>query len=216
MAGDSATQGGFAAAYGRLRADPSFQFGFSAPPPTPRPPNWLIRALKAIGEMLHAASPVIRIAVWALLAAGVLLLVVVVWRQASGRARTAAAAPLNLHALGEAANKAAARAAARLAEADRLAGQGRYGEAIHMLLLTGVDEVERGRPGRIRPSFTSRDIAALPELPAEPRAAFARIASVVERALFGGREVDATAWRDCREAYGALVRPEAWAPGAAA
>ena len=209
MAGGTATAGGFATAYARLRADSSYQFAFSALPQMSPPPNWLVRLFKALAKALAVASPAIRIGVWVVLAAGVALLAVVLWRQARGRARVAAAAPLTLHALG--AEQAAARAAARLADADRLAAEGLYGEAIHVLLLTGVDEVERERPGRIRPSFTSRDIAALPELPPEPHAAFSHIAAVVERALFGGRAVDRTAWGDCRSAYGALVRPEAWA-----
>lgn len=210
MAADTATGEAIASAYARLRADPSYQFDFTPTPHVSPPPGWLVRLFKAIAEVLHVSAPVLGYLVWGVVAAGVLLLVFAVWRQASGRARAAGPAPLNLHALGEAADKAAARAAVRLADADRLAAEGRYGEAIHMLLLTGVDEVERARPGRIRPAFTSRDIAALPELPPEPKGAFARIAAVVERALFGGREVDAAAWGACRDAYGALVRPEAW------
>ena len=49
-----------------------------------------------------------------------------------------------------------------------------------MLLLRSVADVESSRLGRVRPSFTSRDIAALPELGPEPRAAFSLIAGVVE------------------------------------
>ena len=122
--------------------------------------------------------------------------------------------PPTLSGLGASASDAAAKAAVRLAEADRLAAEGLYAEAAHMLLLRSVADVESGRPGRIRPSFTSRDIAALPELGPEPRAAFSLIAGVVERALFGGRPLDAEAWRTCRSAYDVLARPEAWATAA--
>ena len=198
-----------AAAQARLLADPSFQFAFSAPPRPPTPPRWLTALLKAIGDVLKAISPEVRIGVWVVLAAVAVLLVVMLvrhWgRLGSQQTKTA---PLSLRAIGAA--KAAAQAAARLAEADRLAALGLYAEAAHALLLRGVADVEAGRPGAVRPSFTSRDIAALPDLPPQPRAAFKAIAVVVERALFGGREVDAAAWGACREAYGALVRPDAW------
>ena len=201
-----------AAAQGRLLADRGFQVTFDALPRPPAPPDWLKRLLQAVGEALKVISPGVRIGLWVLLAAaGAFLLYVLVrygrWRVTRARA----AAPLNLHALG-ASDQRAARAAARLADADRLAAEGLYAEAAHTLLLRSVEDVDAGRPGLVRPSLTSRDIAELTGLPAEPRAAFRSIAAVVERALFGGRAVDAAGWDACRRAYSALVRPEAWLP----
>ena len=167
-------------------------------------------------------APFVKAGVWILLAFGAAAVLLALARQLISKpGRRGRSATLSLQGLGasaaDAARGAAKDAAVRLADADRLAEQGLYAEAAHLLLLRGVSEVESGRPGRIRPSFTSRDIAALPELPPEPRAAFAHIAEVVERAVFGARPIDAQAWRTCREAYGALVRPEAWTaqPGAA-
>ncbi len=207
-----------ALAHARLLTDRSLQFAWSAAKPPPTPPSWLTSLLKFIGHLLEIAAPVLKIGLWAVLALGLIGVAIVFIRQLigpSGR-RPGGQGALNLQGLGASAADAAVRAAVRLAEADRLAAEGRYEQAAHILLLRGVADVESGRPGRIRPSFTSRDIAALPDLPPEPRAAFAMIAKVVERALFGGRQVDAQAWRACRDAYEALVRPEAWIrPGAA-
>lgn len=202
-----------AAAHARLLADRTIQFAFSPRPPPPAPPpSWLVALLKAIGRLLQASAPAIRIAFWALLAAAVCVLAYVIVRQLTvAPERKSGERPLNLDAVGAGATAAARRAAALLADADRLAAEGLYGEAAHVLLLRGVDDVDHGRPGRIRPSSTSRDIAALPDLPPEPRAAFALIAQAVERAVFGGRPLDAAAWAACRDAYGALARPEAWA-----
>ena len=200
------------AAHARLIADPTFQFAWSPPRPSAPPPSWLIAAFKAIGRALDWAAPGLRIGLWALLGLGVLLVLIVLARQVLGAPeRRRAASPLTLHGLGPSPAQAAERAAVRLAQADRLAAEGRYAEAAHALLLRGVADVESGRGGRLRPSLTCRDIAALPDLPPEPRAAFTLIAQAVERALFGGRPLDAGTWRTCREAYGALVRPQAWA-----
>ena len=200
-----------AGAQARLLNDPSFQFAFAPPPSPPRPPHWLLALFRALRHILKAVSPELRIGFWVVVALAVGAILFVAARRWRGSARRKAKdAPLNLHALGAAASQAAAQAAVRLAEADRLAALELYAQAAHVLLLRGVADVEAGRPGAVRPSSTSRDIAALPDLPPQPRAAFKTIAAVVERALFGGRPVDAAAWLVCRDAYGALIRPEAW------
>ena len=206
-----------AIAHARLLADRSIQFVWSAPQRPPEPPAWLRRLFEAIGRAIDWAAPGLRIGLWAVLGLGVLLVLAILARQLwSPPERRRPASPLNLQGVGAAAIQAARRAAVRLTEADELAAQGRYAEAAHLLLLRGVADVESGRPGRIRPSLTSREIAALADLPPEPRAAFALIAQAVERALFGGRPLDAAVWRACRQAYEALVRPDAWATPRAA
>lgn len=217
MAAGVGTVDALAAAHARLLADPSYQFHWSAPPAPHPPPAWLVKLMQAVGRALEAIGPALKWGLWGLLALGALLALYVLARQLVGPpdARRKPGSPLSLQGLGGSAREAARRAEVRLAEAEGLAADGRYAEAVHLLLLRGVADVEQGRPGRIRPSFTSRDIAALPELPPEPRAAFRLIAEVVERALFGGRPVDADGWAACRNAYAALVRTEAWTVGAA-
>lgn len=105
----------------------------------------------------------------------------------------------------------AARAKVLLAQADALAGAGRFEEAAHLLLLKSVDDIDERRPGELRPSLTARDIARLPALPGDVRQAFGLIAGVVETSLFGGAAVAREAWARARDAYAAVAMPRAWA-----
>jgi hypothetical protein len=92
-------------------------------------------------------------------------------------------------------------AVALLADADRLAGEGRYGEAAHLLLQRSVHHIAEARPEWLQPASTAREIAVLPMLPERARQAFAAIASRVERSLFALRELDAADWQAARAAY---------------
>lgn len=103
------------------------------------------------------------------------------------------------------------RVRALLAEADRLAAQGRYAEAVHVLLFRGVDDIRDQRPELFRRALTSREIAGLSALPHRVRAHFGAIAAVVERSFFGGRAVDAEAWARSRAEYEAFAARESWA-----
>jgi hypothetical protein len=94
-----------------------------------------------------------------------------------------------------------AAAAALLADADRLASEGQFGEAVHLLLRRSVDQIAAARPGWLRPASTAREIAALAFLPARARAAFAAIAARVERSLFALRALDRADWDAARAAY---------------
>jgi hypothetical protein len=98
-----------------------------------------------------------------------------------------------------------------LEDADRLAAQGLFAEAAHLLLHRSIDDLEGRRPTAVRPALTARDIARLESLPSAARGSFQLIAEVVERNFFGGRPVDAAAFADCRRAYESFALPEAWA-----
>lgn len=104
----------------------------------------------------------------------------------------------------------AAPARAWLEEADALAREGRFAEAVRHLLFRSIEDLARRRPRLVRPALTSRELALAPALPAQARALFSRIAAAVERSLFGGREVDAEEWREARAAYADLVLPGTW------
>jgi len=187
-----------AAAHARLLHDPSFQFAFSAVPKPPKTPEWLL----AFGRWLKDVSPVLQTLFWVLLALGVaavaffLIREFVLYRQPGRRA-----AGLNLRDGIDAWRPSAARARALLADADRLAAQGRWDEAARVLLHRSIDDIDEKRPHLIAPAFTSRDIAGLAALPAVARDAFALIARHVERSLFGGRALDAADFAACRRAY---------------
>lgn len=93
-----------------------------------------------------------------------------------------------------------------LAEADRLAGEGRYAEALHSLLLRYIEDMAAHRPQWVRPSLTARDLARAEGMPERARTLFADIAAVVEASLFGGRPAGWDEWVRSRAAYGDYAR----------
>lgn len=215
-----------ATAHAALRADPSVQFTLTRPPPPPEPPAWL-RALgrwladlfRPIGRFLRWLSdlmpdaPYARILLWMLLAAVAAAVIWMIvervrsgaWRWPARRRRDPVA-----EADGDDWIPDAAPARAWLREADRLAGEGRYAEAIHYLLFHSIDDIARRRPALRRPSLTSRELASAGLLPAAVRPLFASIAAIVERSLFGGRPVAEGDWQAARAAYADLALPQRW------
>ena len=206
VAGASAGGDALARAHAHMLADRTLQFAFLAPKPPKPPPAWV----KLIGELINAVAPFMQWVFWGGLALVVLAIVVFIGREVTSigrprRGKRAKAAPARAEWRPE-----PAKARALLADADRLAAQGLYAEAAHLLLHRSIDEVEGRRPRAVRPAQTARDIARLDSLPAAARAPFERIAQVVERSFFGGRPVDAAAFADCRRAYESFALPEAW------
>ena len=98
-----------------------------------------------------------------------------------------------------------------LGDVDKLAGEGKFADAIHTLLFRSIQDIEDKRPHSIRQSFTSREIAELKVLSPEARTAFSRIARVVEEGFFGSRALGKSEFDACREAYVRFTRPKAWA-----
>lgn len=106
------------------------------------------------------------------------------------------------------------RPAPGIREAESLARQQRFGEAIHALGLGVLGELERRARGPAAPaSLTSREVlrhAALPS--AEAGADLAFLVAAVERAHFGGRSAGPEDWAACSAHYGRLR--QAWRGGA--
>jgi len=192
-------------AWQQVRDSADIQFAPLPPePPLPAPETpqwlqWLGRLLRDIfepvGRALGMSWPVLE---KILIAAGIGLLLFLLWRLlgpwiASRRKRARAPEPA------WAPDRAAA--AALLADADRLAGEGRFGAAVHLLLQRSVTQIAQARPEWLRPASTAREIAALPALPERARNAFAVIAARVERSLFAMRSLDRTDWDAARAAY---------------
>lgn len=201
----AAAQDRVAAAHAELKRDRSLQFEFTAAPqePPPRPgPSWLAALFDALEPLLlvvfwGGVAVIAALAIWFLVREGERR-----WRE--GRGREPGATALVLPPSEE-------RVRALLAEADGLAAQGRYAEAVHVLLFRGVDDIRDQRPELFRRALTSREIAALSALPHRARAHFGAIAGVVERSFFGGRAVDAEAWVRSRAEYEAFAARESWA-----
>jgi hypothetical protein len=171
----------------------------------PEPPAWL----RWLGDFLEAAGPVLQWIFWigvGLLALYILYVVAMRLTGADWRWRRKQAQADE----GEAWRPAEAPARALLREADALAEAGRFSEAAHLLLFRSIEDIDSRRPQLVRPALTSRDIAGAPDLPAEPKRAFATIVGLVERSLFGGRDLAEPDWRECRSAYERFAFAGAW------
>ena len=96
-------------------------------------------------------------------------------------------------------------------EADELAGEGRYGEAMHLLLLRAVAELRDKLKLTIADSLTAREIERRAPLEASGKGAFARMVRAVEQVLFGRADADEAAFRACRGDFEAFA--ESLAPG---
>lgn len=106
-----------------------------------------------------------------------------------------------------------AQARALLADADALAQEGRFGEAVHILLLRSIEDLELFRPRVVQRAYTSREIEQLGVMPFKVREAFAGIMQVVERSLFGGLDVGPEDFSRCRAEYERFAFPDAWRAG---
>ena len=214
IAGSEAAQDA-ARAYAKVRGAGDIQYApvpIPKNPPLERPPTEVPEWLKAIGEFFAAIGrflraifeplghalgmswPVLQWVVIGLAVLGVLALLYTLVEPLRARRKVEAEAEPEW-APGQAA------AVALLDEADRLAGEGNYAEATHLLLQRSVSQIERARPGLLPPASTAREIAVHPALPLRARAAFGAISARVERSLFALRRLDAGDWSAARAAY---------------
>jgi hypothetical protein len=213
---------GFARDWESLRADQDIQFAPVEMPEPVRaepsePPDWLQdllefigRLFEPLGEALAAFGRLIGVSgqllTWLVIAIGVAILLYLVWRLIepyTERRRRDDMQPEPEW------TPDAGEALALLDDADRLAAEGRYDEATHLLLKRSVGQIAAARPDWLEPSSTAREIAALPALPQAARGAFATIAERVERSLFALRRLSADDWHAARAAYAefALAAP---------
>jgi hypothetical protein len=203
---DSSGMDAVASAHQRLLQEPGLQFDFPSVPPPPQPPEWWLALIRFLARL----QPLFEILFWAGL--GILALIVLffiareILRLRNRRRDDAEGTEDHLPDW----RPPLARARALLADADRLAAQGLFAEAVHLLLFRSIEDIDERRPHSIKPAFTSRNIAELNALPAPARPAFARIATSVERSFFGGRKIDAQDFQECRRAYEAFAIPNAW------
>ena len=86
-------------------------------------------------------------------------------------------------------------------EAERLADEGRYEEAIHHLLLETIEALAQARKGGLPDSWTSREIERGLPMPDPAREPFSHLVGAVESSLFGGRPVGEAEWLACQERF---------------
>ena len=97
-----------------------------------------------------------------------------------------------------------------LEDADRLAAEGRYAEAVHLLLFRSIEDIEDRQNNRIQRSLTAREIGDLRSLPNVARTALLPIIRIVEQSYFGARPVTADLWKQARQAYQSFAFGDAW------
>ncbi len=193
-----------ASAWQKVHADPSIQFApIDLNTKPPEIPGWLqalgkfLRAVfEPIGRALGVSWPVLQ---WILLAVVAAFILYAAWRFSE---------PLRLgwKKKEQAATKSEwrpdeAEALALLEDADRLAAEGKFDEATHLLLRRSVQQIQAARPDWVRRASTAREIAGIAALPDKARGAFATITARVERSLFALRSLDAADWQAARNAY---------------
>ncbi|MDH4743939.1 hypothetical protein OMP43_07925 [Sphingomonas sp. CBMAI 2297] len=193
-----------ARAHEALRARSDIQFEMSAAKP-PEIPPWMRWLARQLGEVAPYMGWILLTCV--VIGAAIILYLVIsslIRARPSGDAEAAAAQDV-------AAWRPTEKAArALLADAEALAAQGRYEEAVHLLLWRSLEDIQRHRPRLLRPALTSREIAGSDWMPGIVRRAFAAMAAPVERSLFGGRSLARTDWEEARAAYGEFALPGAW------
>ncbi len=193
------------AAHRAIRADGTIQFDLPwHKPEVNPPPRWLEELFAALGRFVEWVGDGWAVLMWLAIAAAVLGIAFVViaplreWLAARLKREQPAEAPRWA--------PEAAVARALLDEADRLAAQGRYAQAVRLILHRSVEDIERWRGDPLRPSLTSRDIARFEGarfegLPDAARDIFGRIVADVERSLFGGAPLAQADWVRARGDY---------------
>lgn len=216
----------FPQAWAALRHDASVQFNLAPPPQPPKPPAWLQEFFHWLGTVLAPVGRFLqwlwgflpdaayaRVILWSVIALGAAAILWALYnriRHGRWSVRLIRPVPPGDPATEEDWTPDEAGARSWLEEADALAREGRFAEAIHHLLFRSIDDIASRRPALARPALTSREIAGSALIPDRARTLFAGIARLVERNLFGARPVGEPDWLRAREAYASFALPAAW------
>ena len=139
------------AAHARLLKDGALQFDFKGKPTPPKldEPEWLKAIGRAIAALFEMIYPLLVVLFWIGVAAAVGALLFLIVREIAGvrfsrrrRAKAARAAPVDWR-------PEAWKARALLEDADRLAAEGDFDEAVHLILFRSIDDRPKcGSPDR--------------------------------------------------------------------
>ena len=177
------------------------------PEPSP-PPGWL----RAFAEFLQALGPLFQVVFWIAVGLIVAGLLYFLFGEAI-RMRFGGKKPPKDKREDDVLQDLrpdAAAARSLLEEADALARQGRFAEAVHLLLFRSIEDLQVRIEGGVPTSLTAREIAGLGKLPERAKRGLKPIIQVVERSFFGGRAVDEGGWQEARRSYEDFAFGEAW------
>lgn len=199
--------------HARLLHDAALQFAFGngAAPKPPETPEWMKSLGRFLAHGFDAAVPVMKGLFWLGVGAVVLAVLFLILREVFGvrfaRRRRAAKPRVAVADWRPDARKARAL----LENADRLAAQGRFDQAVRLILHRSVEDIDDRRPRLVRPALTARELSVEQDVPGAARAAFTEVAAIVEYSAFAGLPIGAEAYQRCRGAYEAFALPGAWA-----
>ncbi|MEP3050639.1 MAG: hypothetical protein ABJP48_12815 [Erythrobacter sp.] len=187
-----------------VRSNGDIQFEpVEIPVPAPREPNWFDHLLEFIGSLLQpvgqalgATWPILK---WGLLAIALAALAYLIWKMIDPIASLRGDAGSDT--IEPEWQPDRSETIALLEDADRMAADGEYAAAIHLLLQRSVGQIAKIKPDWVSPSSTARELAVLPALSEKARAAFGTIAQRVERSLFALKSIDREDWEAARAAY---------------
>lgn len=91
-----------------------------------------------------------------------------------------------------------------LAAADALSREGRFVDAMHMLLLQSLAEIRQQLGAQFADSLTSREILRGVRLPPQGRTSLRDIVAAVERTYFGGYPAGREEYAACRQNFDSL------------
>jgi hypothetical protein len=188
------------AVHEEVRADETLQFDFEAmAPPDFLQLRWLNSLIDFLSPMFPILSTLIEYAFWIGLAGLALAVVFVIAREVFAYFRN----PQDISGADNANQYVPDTDFVKtlLGDADQLAGEGRYAEAIHLLLYRSIDDIQEQSARRIAGNLTSREIGQLPSLSSNASRAFEKIASHVEQCFFANKNADAQMFDECRDAY---------------
>lgn len=184
------------------------------PKPDPHQYEWLRGVLKTIGSILKALgevfapiAPILPYILYAIAIAAVLILLSPVARLFLTTRFERLFARDHLRA-DTSWRPTKAAVTALLSEIDALAAEGRYDEAVHLLLIRSVADINAFRPDLVQLHFSARDILSHPLLPAAARPAFRQIVEWVEKSYFAGIAAGKAGFDACRKAYVDFVAAE--------
>ncbi len=192
----------------KVNADNDLQSHFGhIDPPKPVHLEWLANFFKALADLFAPIGPILPYLLYALAIAVVIIVLIPVARllintrfeRFRDRDRLNADAPWR---------PTREAVAALLGDIDALAADGRYDEAVHLLLVRSVADINAYRPDMVRLHYSARDILIHPLLPAGARPAFQRIVGWVEKSYFAGIAVGKAGFDACRQAYVDFVAAE--------
>ncbi|MAP93616.1 MAG: hypothetical protein CMK07_01580 [Ponticaulis sp.] len=209
------------AAHDALSRDPEFQLELPIDPlrEIERPPadstGFLNDVIRSIGSFFSAIGPVL---FWCLVALAVVLVLYVLFsiykgiddkrKRLVGR-RRAAQTTDGLSDVDVRPDEVFANAL--LAQADALAEQGRFAEAVRILLHSSFTELQTRIRQRIGVSFTAREIGELGQMPDMARSAFHRLIQRVELSAFAEAPVNAEGYQQARQDYSEFALGESTA-----